>query len=186
MDTFSALYYRPPFLFNQLKHHRQVVLQLVEAIKNGLISMEEAEVCLQVVGHSMIDFYYGELSPITITTEVKNHLKSMNCMSQALYEERLHALPKPYMTVQLTDGSSWTLLMGREPGHYVHLHPSRGSTFTLRVRALTLKTAILLKASAGAGDLVQRANEIRKVVLRASPIKNLAHAKGLSRVLSVL
>ena len=179
----------PPVLFNAIKHHRAFQINFVSASRHGLLSAARQNDQLLKVGNSMIDLYCGGLSVAQICSEIAGQLKSMTCYERRDYLQFLNTSRKRFKLLELSDGSSWTLLIGREPQRYIHIHPSRASLHTVRVRALALKTALLLLINyemAGCeNNLIGLVNEIRGKYLRESPIKNESYAKGLKRALNL-
>ncbi len=179
-----------PFLFNSLKHHRGAVLEIIEKARDNGLSKNEINTIIKKIGNSMIDFYYGELSLFKIAKEIELDLKTENCYYEKNYHDFIQKAPGKYASIVLSDHSTWTLVFGRSHGNYIHLHPSRGSEHTMRVRAIALKTVIILKVffeeSLNSSDLVSLTNEARLHYLDESPIKNELYTRGLKRILKIL
>ena len=137
----------------------------------------------------MIDLYYGNLSIEDICKEITEILKTENHYKKDEYISFLNSIGKKYRKIKLSDGSGWTMLIGREAERYIHIHPSRASKRTIRVRAIALKTALMLliyrELSDLENELVPAVNDIRLNYLGESPIKNESYTKGLRRVLKV-
>jgi len=178
-----------PFLFNMLKHHHGYQCDFIEQAKIANYSPSQISRFLIIVGRLMIDLYYGKLSPNKIASEVEAYLSSIYSYEEEEYYKFINTANKNFRKVELSDGSSWTLLIGRDAGRYVHIHPSRGSANTIRVGAIALKTAICLKIDYGKelqyGNLVKLTNEVREKYLDESPIKNEVYTKGIRRVLEL-
>jgi len=178
-----------PFLFNALKHHHGYQLDFIQKIKKNKQAQNQINNLLVKVGRLMIDLYYGTMSPLEITTEIENWLKSTGHFQEDSYHDFVNEAGKKYRIIELSDGSSWTLLIGRDHGRYVHIHPCRGSKNTIRVGAIALKTAICLKIFCGdklsKESLVTLTNEVRKKYLAEPPIKNEIYTKGIRRVLNL-
>ncbi len=179
-----------PFLFNGLKHHRQTILELIKKSKEKGASIEEVSIVLKKVGNSMIDLYFGKLSPALIEAEIRNELIMHNFFYQEDYIDYINRSSKKYRNLFLSDGSEWTLLAGRDVKRYVHIHPSRGSKYTRRVNALACKTAILLmiffEKEIIDSDLLPIVNLVRSDFLGASPVKSHAGTRRLQNVLDLL
>ncbi len=181
-----------PFLFNALKHHAGFIREFIAVVKAAGDKEEQVEATLLKMGNSMIDFYYGDLTPRQIISDIENRLKSMESFDRGSYYallERSHG-KKRYHNLEIRDQSTWTLLPGNNDLHYLHIHPARGSKHTIRVRAMALKTAVCLKIfydriPAGS-DLVAVVNDVRRNYLRESPVKNASNLKGILRVLKFL
>lgn len=178
-----------PFLFNALKHHHGYQLDFIQKIKNNKQAQNQINNLLVKIGRLMIDLYYGKLSPLEITLEVEKWLKTTGHFQEESYKDFVNEASKKYRTIELSDGSTWTLLIGRDHGRYVHIHPCRGSKNTIRVGAVALKTVICLKIfyeeKLPKENLVALTNEVRKKYLAESPIKNEIYTKGIRRVLNL-
>lgn len=180
----------PPFLFNGLKHHRQIISDFIEHSISDKYSSYDLNVQMKIIGKSMIDLYYGDLKEGEITGEIAGLLKKGNNFDNADYHKYIDAAPKKYRTVQISDGSDWTLILGKDKSRFVHIHPSRGSKYTIRTRALSIKTAIMLKVffteELQSGNLVSLVNKVRLHFLHDSPIKNELNTIRIKRVLDLL
>jgi len=180
----------PPTIFNGLKHHRLVILDFIEESKEKNYPIAELNHIMKKIGNSMIDLYNGDMKPQEISVEIIDLLKSKSNFYKDAYHKYVLDIPKKYRKVRISDGSEWTLLLGREPEFYLHIHPARGSEYTTRVRAISIKTAILLKVffekELANGNLVSLVNKVRTDYLQESPIKNETDTISLKRVLDLL
>ena len=179
-----------PFVFNDLKHHRDSQIERIVDSRLNTPTKDLINQQLLRIGNSMIDLYFGPCSVQQICAEISEQLKMIKRFEQDHYMRFLDETKKKYRIMDLNDGSSWTLLIGREDERYLHIHPSRASKYTIRVRATALKTAILLLIYCNIEDLekdlVNQVNKVRKLFLMESPIKNESYTKGLKRVLQLL
>ena len=180
----------PPSIFNGLKHHRLVILEFIKKSIEDKYPIDTLNLTMKKVGNSMIDLYHGDLKPQDISGEIIDLLKLKSNFYKDAYYKYVFDVPKKFRKVKISDGSEWTLLLGREEEFYLHIHPARGSKFTTRVRAISIKTAILLKVffekELVDGDLVSMVNKVRIDYLHESPIKNEADTISLKRVLDLL
>ncbi len=99
---------------------------------------------LVVLGNLVMDLYIGGLQVDEITTEIILALKKAHVFREEEYKSWISESKKSYRTLSISDGSRWTLLWGRNDGRYIHIHPARYSRHSVRIKALPLKTAILL------------------------------------------
>lgn len=179
-----------PFLFNGLKHHRHIILQFIDNSIEHNYSVHDLNIGMKKIGNSMIDLYYGDLSPREIANEIAALLTLKCCYHKDDYTNYIFSTPKKFRSLTLSDGSNWTLLLGNEPDTYVHFHPSRGSKFSKRVKAISIKTAIMLKIfyeeELQRGDLIDLTNKVRVDCMHESPIKNESDTIRLKRVLDLL
>ena len=177
-----------PFLFNAAKHHIGFIKEFIDQSRSGGRSLEDINGQLICMGKSVIDIYYGSLTQIEIAQEITRDLKILNCYDLVLYRQFISK--NKYQTLKLSDGSGWILTMGKMEEKYIHIHPSKRSIFTIRARALALKTAILLMVFYSDKlkkiSKVELVNEVRGKYLGEPPIKNDIYTKGVSRVLQLL
>lgn len=188
MEISSSLPF--PFSFNGLKHHRQIILEFINNTIEHNYLIPDLNILMKKIGNSMIDLYYGDLSPAEIADEIAVALKSKCCFHKDDYANYIFEAPKKYRSLTLSDGSEWTLLFGKEADTYVHIHPSRGSKLTKRVKAISIRTAIMLKIfyekELQNGDLISLTNKVRIDCLHESPINNELDTIRLKRVLDLL
>ncbi len=179
-----------PFLFNSLKHHSGRIQTYIKLARDK--SFDDAKIATDLlkVGNSIIDIYHGSLSIHQITHEIKDYLESIDCFEASQYQGFIAGYSKNFRTVDLCDGSNWTLITGDDPGRYLHIHPSRASLHTIRARAIALKTAIYIMVfydmELANSSLVELTNEVRVNLMKESPIKNEVYTRSVSRVLGIL
>lgn len=164
-----------PIRFNPMKHHRNYMLHVLK-----YASHEEIVSALEPVCNNYNDIYTGELSPAEIGKEIIQKLQEENAFLSDDYAQWLR-VNKGFCTLQLSDSSEWIVRLGNEPGHYIHLHPSRNGKFTIRIKGSSLKTVFLIKAmqdqindSVSLGDI----NKAR-MQIGLSPIKKTDRNKGI-------
>jgi len=177
-----------PFLFNGLKHHKLIAKNLIDALNMKSISSEYALRLLLKTGNCAMDYYYGELSPIQIAEEIKIQLISIGLWGYNELTVHLNSLKGKFLNIDVSDSSIWTIVGGRDSSRYIHFHPARGSGFTIRIRAITLRTAIFMKSNyddLSLAPLLESINSIRVGILSESPIRDLSNAKQLIRLLSL-
>ena len=136
----------------------------------------------------MLDLYTGILNPYDISILVKSELKKKSIISSQSYEKWIKESKNNYQTIYMPDGSFWTLRLGQQE-RYIHIHPGRYSPHTLRVRALTLKTAITVQAWSRIHKNspldIYIINNVREEILNASPVKTVSKKHGLGKVISL-
>ena len=177
-----------PFNLNCWKHHAGFIANQINKI-NKEAELEALPAILLKIGGSQMDLYLGKLTPLQITDFTEQLLKGRKVIEYESYKKWLFAGDKEYRLITLPDKSTWTLRMGKEKEKYIHIHPGRYSAHTIRVRALTLKTAIFVMAyltiyKISSPDL-QLINSVRKEFLKAEPVKSLSSTSGLKRLLNV-
>jgi hypothetical protein len=180
-----------PVLFNCWKHHKEFIqVQINKTIKGGDKTLQKLPVQLLRIGDSLLDLYTGILNPRNISKLIQNELKERNVFNRQSYEEWIANSGNNYQILYLTDSSFWTLRLGKEIGKYIHIHPGRYSPHTIRIRALTLKTAIVVSAWAKIYKVspfdISTINHVRTKLLNASPLKSISTKDGLGKVILIL
>jgi hypothetical protein len=178
-----------PLTFNCWKHHAGFIKKQIEFYRGEKIAVEELQQALLVIGESQMDLYVGKLSPHKICNEIIFKLKSKGVLVFENYKKWLFEKRSEYKLIEISDSSVWTLRLGNQE-RYVHIHPGRYSPFTLRVKALTLKTAIAVliikhEKSFPLMDTLQ-INEVRKEILNSPPVKKITSNSAVVRVINIL
>lgn len=174
-----------PVLFNPLKHHARYLTQKIRNISGEMQLIRLAEE-LESVNHNVIDLYTGRMPVHSIVTGIERYLSGHDLLDSQLYKQWIIASSRSYRIIYLRDKSSWTLKTGHEQKKYIHVHPSRYSYHSIRVRGLTLKTAVMAlawqhfkKRTHAMADI----NEIRVNYLSASPIKTISNRTGIGALM---
>ena len=169
-----------PILFHPLKHH-------LGSLQHFIPNSTEAEFYKAIprIGASQMDLYCGELSPHRIGQEILAQLTASGIATAPEFTAFL-AKQQGYQNLTLADGSTWTLLPGDDPARYIHIHPARYALHCLRVKAGTLKTALLmLRHGLTPKSDTAQVNALRKSI-GLSPIKQLQDSEGIGRIWEVL
>ena len=178
----------PPINFNCWKHHAGFIRKQIESVKETK-DLDQLKVYLLKIGESQMDLYLGENSPINISEQIHDYLHRKKIFSSRLYKDWLSKDGKDYQLVELRDKSIWTLRLGDDAERYVHIHPGRYSSNTVRVKATTLKSAIFLLCSEQLGEIksfeTETVNRIRKKYLEEPPLKSFSTASGLGRLIDL-
>lgn len=178
-----------PVIFNCWKHHAGFINGQIK-----LIGSENEIACLKSmllkIGESQMDLYFGKLSPKEISELIINSLKSKKVFFLHKYQKWLLDEGNDYRLVTLKDKSIWTLRFTENTERYIHIHPGRYSPFTVRVKATTVKTAILVLAVIKTGEPnsinTEQINKIRQKYLNEPPIKSYSGSPGLKRIIDLL
>ncbi|MGD1847400.1 MAG: hypothetical protein ACFB10_18580 [Salibacteraceae bacterium] len=175
-----------PFLLNVWKHWEPWQLSATRALaeqENGLASLLQH---LKTIGGSLMDVYHGPLSFQECTAELSHVLQSDACWEPDELKLRLQT-SKGYLEYSLSDAAVWVVRWGEIQGRHLHLHPGRYSRHTYRVKAHTLKTALLaLYFHYQEGVPLQhldQLNQLRTRYLDLSPMRKLYQEKGLGMLL---
>jgi hypothetical protein len=131
-----------PILFNALKHHLGYLQQLIQQTPASL-SPDGLRQRFLPIGGAQLDFYTGPLAVTQIQEQVLGTLAAQELLSLSTYAPWLEA-HAGYRMLTLSDSSRWVLRLGQQAGYWIHLHPARYSPHSLRLKAHTLKTALVL------------------------------------------
>lgn len=161
-----------PVKFNPFKHHRNFILSFLKRTSPEMIIVMLDQVC-----NNYIDIYTGTMTPKAICTSVISILKSIQAIKADDFNHWV-ATKNGYRQITLEDRSEWIIRKSNETERYIHLHPARTGTFTLRFKGSTLKTVYLLKISEPEIPTLKKVNNIRKQI-GLSPVKKLERSKGI-------
>jgi len=179
-----------PLTFNCWKHHSGFIKNQIEFYRGEKISVEELQKTLLVIGESQMDLYVGELSPLKICDEIVSKLKSTGVLAFEAYKKWLFEKRNEYKLIEISDNSVWTLRLGNKREKYIHIHPGRYSPITLRVKALTLKTAIAVLIINYEKNFplmnTLQINDVRKKILNSPPVKKVSSNSAVVRVINIL
>jgi hypothetical protein len=177
-----------PFQFNPLKHHLEFIRQFVEERIASDNRTDTAVVLkeLRHIGTSVMDVYSGTLGVNTILNEILLSLESQNLISELSFGEWTGKGFFDYKKILLTDGSEWALKYHNDRMRFVHMFPARESMHTFRVKANTLKSAIIYSIVIGKDFIsAEDLNRARKF-LGLSPVKESAEIDAIMRMIEIL
>jgi hypothetical protein len=177
-----------PFQFNPLKHH----LAFLEEFISLRLSDEKAHDInsivkeLKHIGTSVMDIYAGSLTIRKIIFEVGFILKSNYLADESAYSGWTGKTINDFRIISLSDSSQWMLKYRDDRTRYAHLFPARESLHTFRIKANTLKSAILYFIITGK-DFVsgEDLNKVR-ALLELSPLKDSAEADAIIKMIEIL
>jgi hypothetical protein len=177
---------KAPFILNLYKHHMLFLCQRVTETKNDH-GLQQLNQDLKKIGHGLMDIYTGNLSPREIKEWGIACLKERGVLEENKYRDWLTA-NQGYRILGCMDGSRWTFRQGNEKNKYIHIHPARHSPHTTRVKASSLKTAVMALACAnvhGTAMNVESINETRVRFLSLSPVKHLKKNQGIHKIVDL-
>jgi hypothetical protein len=172
-----------PVWLNGWKHHLGFVCREIFFYEK-LDEENFKQLCkkLKVMGASLSDFYTGKLKPGEIAIEVSDQLKSIGVYEKEAYFGWIKKSEKKFREVTLSDHSLWTLVQSDDRLYYLHIHPSRYSPHTIRLKGNILRSAAALlayeKFSTKAVRDVESINLVRKEYLGMSPL-DARHIEGI-------
>ena len=177
-----------PFQFNPLKHHLAFIRDFISIRLADEDKIEITKVIKEIrhTGSSVMDVYTGGLSVQDICSEIKEFLDNNSLNSKNIFSVWTGIKYREYKTVPLSDTSVWMLKFHNDKKRFVHIFPAKLSPHTFRVRANTLKSAILYYLLIGKDFVTgEDLNKARRL-LELSPVKNTSEAEAITKMVEIL
>jgi len=174
-----------PIAFNCWKHHMGYIKDSLDSNESFSTSHLNIHEIIQFIGDTNVDFYYGDLDPISISNQIINHIEQEITISIDTYNEWICSEGNDYKTIYLSDGSNWTLRLGQIKERFIHIHPSRHSKKTVRVKSSTLKTVMAYFFTFGIYDVqisVEKINKVRSKIAKLPSLKPTAPLVAVFRI----
>jgi|WetSurMetagenome_2_1015567.scaffolds.fasta_scaffold84639_2 hypothetical protein len=171
-----------PISFNPFKHHRNYIMELLDNL-----TQPELKTLLLSVNDNYIDIYTGHLSTEAICLAVLAFLEE-NMVPDEIAFKNWIAASGGYRLVKLKDQSEWIIRKGNEKEKFIHLHPAKTGSHSIRFKGSTLKTIYQLKIGfpekfyTPSLELINRA----RIEIGLSPIKKLEPGKGILKCYELL
>jgi len=177
-----------PFQFNPLKHHLSFIREFMTgklSDENG-IDVKALVKEIRHIGTSVMDVYTGSLSVQELCSEINDYLQKNRVDKIKGFSEWTGRGYGDFKTITLSDKSVWTFKYNSDEKRFVHLFPARLSPHSFRVKANTLKSAVLYYIIIGK-DFVssEDLNQARKL-LGLSPVKDTADVEAITNMIEVL
>jgi hypothetical protein len=176
----------PPVLFNPLKHHLGFIRDYIADKNINNIDNQLVLKDLKHLGGSLMDVYSGPLSPQKILREINNYLKDNNLTDKEVFYRWAGKGPKDFKTIKLSDGSQWVLKYFDNELRYVHSFPSRYSPHSFRIKANTLKSAILYIIFIGKDFVTEDGLNLARAGSGLSPVKNIFDSEAITEMIEIL
>ncbi|MCU0462664.1 MAG: hypothetical protein MUF36_11750 [Bacteroidales bacterium] len=177
-----------PFQFNPLKHHLSFIREFIadKLSEENRLDVRALVKEVRHIGSSVMDIYTGELSVHEICNEIKEYLKKNHLDKKNSFSGWSGIKYSDFRTTTISDKSSWMLKYHNDDKRFVHLFPSRFSPHSFRVKANTLKSAILYYIIIGK-DFVSREdlNNARSL-LGLSPVKDPEEARSITELIETI
>jgi len=177
-----------PILFNLLKHHLGFIR---EYISNNLKDEKQTDNLsiikdLRHIGGSLMDIYSGNISPDGVIYEIMNFLKINDLIKKDSFIEWAGKDPGDLKTIELSDGSKWVLKYFNNELRYVHPFPARYSPHSFRVKANTVRSAVLYLIFIGKDFVTEEDLNIARAVSGLSPVKDLVDTEAITEMIEIL
>ena len=177
-----------PFLFSPLKHYLPYIKDFTElrAGEERYPGSEELIRELRHIGTCVMDVYKGDLSPDQIFSEIRQFLLSGQIYMKDVYGKWAGTSFRNYRIIRLSDGSRWTLKYYDDEFRYVHIFPSRSSPFTFRIKANTLKSALLYHILIGKDYISREDLNKARSLMGLSPVRGVTDVEAITEMIEIM
>jgi hypothetical protein len=177
-----------PLLFNPLKHHLGYIRGFIEKSTENLDLSGENEIIkeLKHIGGSVMDVYSGSLSTIEVCDEFLSFLKTNKVGPKGKFTSWTGTGDKDFRTIPLSDGSQWMVKYYNHNERYVHFFPARQSPLTFRIKANTLKSAVLYQIFIGKDYVTEDDLNVARAMAGLSPVKEIFDTAAITEMIELL
>jgi len=177
-----------PLLFNPLKHYLPYIRDFINNYMPDTIKPELKNLTreLKHLGTCVMDIYTGELSQDSIFKEICEFLKTSEITVKEIYMKWVGIDFNDYKIISLSDGSQWTLKFHNNETRYVHIFPARSSPHTFRIKANTLKSAVLYIIMIGKDYVSEENLNKARALAGLSPIREVGDAEAVTEMIEIL
>lgn len=178
------------FQYNIIKHHLSYLVGCIKSVHNNEIELEFLISKLVRVGDSVLDLYMGNLSIVQIIKEIKKFIPISSLYNKDEYSIWLGLSGSDYVSVDISDGSTWVLRISDDIKRFIHIHPGKKCENTMRVKGKTLKTAVLYCAYQQINKIfpidLEIINYVRINFLAESPVNNVTNNSGIGKIIMTI
>jgi hypothetical protein len=177
-----------PILFNPLKHHLGFIREFIEINSGGNSQSDNQAIVkeLKHIGGSVMDVYSGSLTYNEIGSELLNYIKKNKLSGLQDFHHWAGKDPSDFRTILLSDGSNWALKYYDNERRFVHSFPSRFSPFSFRIKANTLKSAILYQIFIGKNFITEEDLNTSRALAGLSPVRDVFDTEAVTEMIEML
>ncbi|MDP4222035.1 MAG: hypothetical protein Q8868_01870 [Bacteroidota bacterium] len=177
-----------PLLFNPLKHYLPFIREFIINYITDSVKPEIKKLTreLKHIGTCVMDIYTGELQQESIFREILQFLKTHGLEGKEAYMEWTGSNYDSFRIIPLSDSSQWTLKFYEQEARYVHIFPARYSPHTFRIKANTLKSAVLYLILIGKDYITEDDLNKARAMAGLSPIREVADAEAVTEMIEIL
>ena len=177
-----------PFIFNPLKHYIPYIVAFIENRVKDLYEQDPEDLIkeLKHLGTSVMDIYKGMLSLDEIFEEIKEILDQKEIITREHFAMWSGSGINSYRIVSLSDESRWTLKYHDNEKSFVHVFPARSAPHTYRVKANTLKSAILYLVLIGKDYISDDDLNKARALAGLSPVNEVTDAEAITQMIEIL
>lgn len=177
-----------PILFNPLKHHLGFIKEFIE-INCGNNSMADNQAIvkeLKHIGGSVMDVYSGSLTYNEIGDELLRYVRTKKIAKLSEFHKWAGMDTNDFRTISLSDGSNWVLKYYDHEQRYIHSFPARSSPYSFRIKANTLKSAILYQIFIGKDFITEEDLNISRAIAGLSPVRDIFDTEAITEMIEML
>ena len=188
IDMISLASIPPPLLFNPLKHHLGFIRQFIEENSRHSARTGNTPVIkdLKHIGGSVMDIYTGELTHSEICDELLCFLKTKKLEAKDMFTQWAGGDQNDFRTIWLSDGSQWILKYYDNEQRFVHSFPARFSPRSFRIKANTLKSAILYQIFIDKDYVSEENLNTARALGGLSPVKDVFDSEAITEMIEIL
>lgn len=177
-----------PLLFNPLKHYLPFIREFVrgQALYINDSGIRELVRELKHLGNCVMDIYTGELSQESVFNEILDYLKTYKIVEKEPFEKWAGIDFNDFKIITLSDDSNWTLKYHNHKSRYIHIFPARLSPHSFRIRANSLKSAILYIIIIGKDYVSEDDLNAARALAGLSPVKEVADTEAVMEMIEIL
>jgi DNA-binding ferritin-like protein (Dps family) len=177
-----------PLLFNPLKHYLTFIKEFVSSRSLTINdpALKELTREMKHLGTCVMDIYTGELPQENIFKEIMEFLEINDLKERNVYKAWTGTDFDDYRIITLSDTSQWTLKYHNHETRYVHIFPARSSPHSLRVKANTLKSAILYILIFGKDYVSEDDLNAARALAGLSPVREVTDAEAVTEMIEML
>lgn len=173
-----------PFRFNPLKHHLGWINDFIESE----LEKSDPELIKHIrhIGSSVMDVYTGVLSVPEIILEIKALMDHDKIIERESFSEWAGTGYSDFRVVTLHDASKWTIKYHPDQKRFIHFFPARTSPHSFRIKANTLKSAILYIIVTGKDYINEDDLNRARAIAGLSPVKEISETEAISELIEIL
>jgi hypothetical protein len=177
-----------PLLFNPLKHYLPFIREFIGIHITGTSGPEVKKLVreLKHIGTCVMDIYTGSLTQESIFSEILDFLDSNGLSGKKAYRDWAGSDNKSFRIVPLSDSSLWTMKYFEQEARFVHIFPARYSPHTFRIKANTLKSAVLYLSLIGKDYVTEDDLNKARAMAGLSPVREVADTEAVTEMIEIL
>ena len=177
-----------PILFNPLKHHLGYIKEFIDLNTGGNSIPDNNAVVreLKHIGGSVMDVYSGTLDYNQIGDELLCFIKTKKLSLARDFHDWSGKDPNNLKNIYLSDGSNWVMKYYEHEQRYVHAFPARFSQYSFRIKANTLKSAILYQIFIGKDFISEEDLNTARAIAGLSPVRDVFDTEAITEMIEML